>query len=55
MTAGSAVELTMEDDKLLIAPAGRRSYTLEELLTQVTPENLHEEIDWGASVGLEEW
>lgn len=31
----------------------RRKYTLEELTEQCTPENSHEEIDWGAPVGKE--
>ena len=30
-----------------------RSYSLEELLEQVTPENRHDEIDWGEPQGKE--
>lgn len=32
-----------------------RRYTLEELLEQVTPENRHDEIDFGPPVGNEIW
>jgi antitoxin component of MazEF toxin-antitoxin module len=29
--------------------------SLDELLAQIMPENLHGEIDWGAPVGEEVW
>jgi antitoxin MazE len=29
--------------------------TLEELVTQITPEDRHGEIDWGPAVGKEIW
>jgi antitoxin MazE len=28
-------------------------YTLDELIAQITPENRHEEFDWGPDVGKE--
>ena len=36
-------------------PKRKRKYTLEELLAQVTPENIHPEIDFGPPVGKEVW
>jgi len=33
--------------------AANESITLELLLSRVTPENLHKEIDWGKPVGRE--
>lgn len=33
----------------------RPEYDLDELLPQVTPENLHGEVDWGPAVGKEVW
>nr|WP_204102449.1 hypothetical protein [Spirulina major] len=30
-------------------------YTLEELLENVTPDLQHNEVDWGESVGEENW
>src|SRR5258706_53237 len=33
----------------------QRRYTLEELVARITPENRHEEIDWGPPVGNEVW
>jgi len=47
------VELRLEDNKLVIIPNKRRQ--LEELLKQITPENVHREIDWGEKSGKEEW
>ena len=33
----------------------KRRYTLDELVAGITPENRHEEIDWGPPVGNEVW
>jgi antitoxin MazE len=49
---GCSVEITEEDGKIVIYPPRRG---LEELLSQVTDETLHEEIDYGSPVGKEEW
>jgi antitoxin MazE len=51
---GSEVELSVADGALTIRPKAR-SYSLEELLAQVTPENRHDEIDWGEPQGKEVW
>ncbi len=55
MTVDTAVELSIADGKLVITPVERSEYSLEELLAQITPENLHDEVDWGAPVGQETW
>lgn len=49
----SPVKIVVEGDRLVIEPASRVS--LDDLLAQITPENIHGEIDWGASVGKESW
>ena len=41
MTVDTAVELSIADGKLVITPVERSEYSLEELLSQITPENLH--------------
>ena len=51
---GSEVELSVADGAVTIRPKAR-SYSLEELLEQVTPENRHDEIDWGEPQGKEIW
>ncbi len=47
------VELTFEDNRLVIRKA--HDFTLDELLDGITPENIHEEIDFGGPVGKENW
>lgn len=55
ITADTAVEMTIEDGKLVINPVTQPEYALEDLLALITPENIHDEVDWGAPVGREAW
>jgi antitoxin MazE len=55
MTTGTAVEITLEKGKLVLAPVKDPKYTLEELMKSVTKQNLHPEIDFGGPVGREIW
>jgi len=55
LESGSEVELTLDDGRLIVTPLAPASYELEDLLAQVTPENLHGEVDTGSSVGDEAW
>ena len=57
---GTPVEMKVENGALVIKPVEsqpkrKRKYKLEELLAQVTPENIHPEIDFGPPVGKEVW
>jgi antitoxin MazE len=36
-------------------PSPQQTYTLEELVAQITEENRHDEIDWGEPQGEEAW
>jgi len=47
------VELQVLDGKLILKP--QKELLLEEMVSQITSENLHEEIDSGESVGNEAW
>lgn len=49
------VEIAVEDGQLLIKPLPEPTLTLEELLSQITAENLHEEVETGTAVGGEVW
>ena len=49
---GSSVEILEEEGKLIIKPG---KVTLEQLLSQVTEDNIHEPWETGPSVGKEEW
>ncbi len=55
LTADTAVEMRLEDGRLVITPVERSPYSLDELLAAITPENVHEEVDWGAPAGKEAW
>ena len=50
-----SVELLLKKGKLIISPIIHEEYTLEELLSGVTVDNLHNEIDMGKPVGKEVW
>jgi antitoxin MazE len=51
----SPVELLLTEGKLVIVPVSKQDFTLEQLLAQVTEENLHREVDMGPAVGNEVW
>jgi antitoxin MazE len=51
---GMDLDVSLVEGGLLLRPR-RARYTLEELLAQNTPENLHGETDWGPPVGRESW
>ena len=52
---GSTVEISLESGKIIVFPVAEPDFSLDELLAKITPENLHGEIDKGASVGREAW
>jgi antitoxin MazE len=54
LSEGVPVELSIDAGRLVVAPA-RPKYRLADLLAQITPENRHDEVDWGAPKGTEEW
>jgi antitoxin MazE len=51
---GSAVDLSVEDGRLVIRPS-RRRHDLTSLLKQITPGNTHDEISTGERAGREAW
>ncbi len=50
---GSTVEVSLESGKIIVFPVAEQEFTLDELLSKITAENLHGEIDTGGSVGKE--
>jgi antitoxin MazE len=53
---GSEISLTLVDGALVMKPRkSRKRYSLDELIKEITPENLHAEIDSGIAVGNEVW
>ena len=49
----SPVELTLRGTELVIVPVKHPSLKLDDLLAQVTEQNLHDEVDTGPAVGGE--
>jgi antitoxin MazE len=56
LKADDPVEVREEDGRVVIEKArAPQEPTLEWLVAGITPDNLHDEIDWGAAVGKEFW
>jgi antitoxin MazE len=51
----SSVDVFLDDGKIVISPAVKSELSLDELLEQVTEENLHGEWETGPAVGNETW
>lgn len=52
---GTRVEVREEKKAVIISPASQAKISLKERLKLITPENSHEEIDWGSPQGKEVW
>ncbi len=49
------VDLSVNEDKIVITPMRGEKYSLEDLLKGVSENNLHGEIDTGSPIGKEIW
>ena len=49
---GSAIEIVPRGDRVVLR---KKTYDLEAMLADVSPENLHPEVDTGPARGGEEW
>ena len=47
------VDVREEDGRIVVEPLQPDSYELADLLEKITPDNLHEEVDFGPPVGRE--
>jgi len=52
---GREVELSVVRGKLVATPARRQRPTLQRLLSRITPDNLHGEVNTGRRKGREAW
>ena len=52
---GSVVDIEESDGQIVIKLIAPAEYTLDELLTGITDENRHDEIETGGPVGREVW
>jgi antitoxin MazE len=51
----SVVDISSRNGKIIICPYKQKSFTLRQLLSRVTEENLHGEISTGDPSGKEIW
>ena len=52
---GTVVDLSLAEGKLVAVPDVKRRVTLRQLLSKVTKDNLHKEVDFGSAAGREAW
>lgn len=55
VTAGSTVDISVDDEGLRIRPVRRGRYVLAQLLEKVSRRNVHDEVTTGRRVGREAW
>lgn len=55
MREGSAVDMMVQDGRIILQPRRSRKYHLGAMLKSVSGKNLHTEIDSGAPTGKEAW
>ncbi|EKU97920.1 growth regulator [Leptolyngbya sp. PCC 7375] len=51
---GTLLALTVKDDQIILSPT-KPKYSLDDLLREATPDQQHDEFDWGEPVGEESW
>ena len=51
---GDTVNVSVKNGAIVVRP-NRPTYSLEQLVTKITPRNRHKESDWGTPVGDEVW
>jgi len=49
---GMDLDVSLADGAIVLRPTTTQ-YSLEELVSRITPKNRHDETDWGPSVGRE--
>jgi antitoxin MazE len=47
------VDVRVENGRIVIERVAEASYDLDQLLDRITPENLHDPVDFGGPVGKE--
>ena len=53
--AGTVVDVSMSEGRLIAAPVRAQRARLRDLLDRVTKANLHDEVDTGVPAGREAW
>ena len=53
--AESPVEITRQDNLIIITPVQKKKFSLDTLLADVTTDNIHSEVPTGNPAGKEIW
>ena len=53
LTDKQAIDLVLSDGKITLEPVTKQELNLEDLLAQITPSNLHGEVEFGKPIGKE--
>ena len=48
-----AIDLILQDGRIILEPVKASELSLKDLLAQITPESIHSEVDFGQPVGRE--
>ncbi len=51
----SAVDLSVRNGRIVVAPIAEPEFSLQDLVAQITPRNRHSETETGGAVGNEVW
>jgi antitoxin MazE len=52
---GTELEISVRDGSIELSPISKAKLRLEELVAQITDENMHDLAEWGPPVGGEVW
>lgn len=55
ISSDSPVEISVVDGTLVIVPISEPQLSLEDLLAEISEDNLHHEVNTGIAVGNEAW
>ncbi len=55
LTDGTTLELEVDGEKLIVYQPKKNKFKLQDLLSSVTPKNIHNETETDDSVGEEVW
>jgi antitoxin MazE len=55
LSENSTVQITSDGAVATIKPKKGDKVSLKELVARITPDNRHQEVDWGEPVGKEVW
>jgi antitoxin MazE len=55
LNEGGAIEMSLEDGAIVVRAIRRGPWVLDELVAEISDENLHDEWDTGQTAGGETW